>query len=371
LQLTGWQTSWIAEGEILPSIHTLPGGKMIAVVKSPTKEPRALVLWSKEGRELARSAVAFAGHVVASRVFDKRLIIASAGEVAEYDIGDLHPTRTRSLPASSEKTAYFAGPTGLWVVTDQSLSYFDLDGREPMIMSRPLVAVSNKPPCSTDPSSIRKPCSAGFQPSKAEMLVSDTGELSILDVYLEKYPISTTGVLPDQVWPSSVTVLDPRGNIVVQKPYSWMKGKREWFWTQSGSPQSGGPADWGLVRSRYETDGVGAGRFFSSRGTDFLFTSGTRETILQRRDRKFDLSWERSLQDFAGQIFISPAWTSSILLQDSRCYRFSSISDRGGHKVESMVPIREILLEQDATHYERPRFAIGQSSEGDWLLIAY
>ena len=372
LQLTGWQTSWMAKGEILLPIHTLPGGKMIAVVKSPAKEPRDLVLWNMDGQELARARLALAGDVVASRVFDKRLVIASAGEVAEYDTDNLRPGQTLKLPFSSEKTTYFTGPTGLWVVTDRALSYFDLDGRAPMTKNRPLVSVSDKPACPSDFMSIKAPCSGGFQPKEAEMLVSDTGEMLILDVYLEKYPISTPATVPDQVWPSVVTVLEPRGNIIVQKPYSWMKTKWEWFWSEgTGSQNRIGIGRGGLVRTRYVTDGIGAGRFFTSRGTDFLFTSGSRDTILQRRDSKFNLAWERKLQDFAGKIFLSPSWTSSILLHDSSCYRFSSISDRGAHKVESMVPIREILLEQDATHYERPRFAIGQSSEGDWLLIAY
>jgi hypothetical protein len=372
LQLTGWQTSWMAKGEILLPIHTLPGGKMIAVVKSPAKEPRDLVLWNMDGQELARARLALAGDVVASRVFDKRLVIASAGEVAEYDTDNLRPGQTLKLPFSSEKTTYFAGPTGLWVVTDRTLSYFDLDGHAPMTRNRPLVSVSDKPACPSDFMSIKAPCSGGFQPKEAEMLVSDTGEMLILDVYLEKYPINTPATVPDQVWPSVVTVLEPRGNIIVQKPYSWMKTKWEWFWSEgTGSQNRIGIGRGGLVRTRYVTDGIGAGRFFTSRGTDFLFTSGSRDTILQRRDSKFNLAWERKLQDFAGKIFLSPSWTSSILLHDSSCYRFSSISDRGAHKVESMVPIREILLEQDATHYERPRFAIGQSSEGDWLLIAY
>ncbi len=370
LQLTGRQASWPATGEILPPIHALPGGRILAVVKTLEKEPRDLVLWNKEGQELARSPLSLVGDVVASRVLERHLIVASTGEVVEYDTDNLRPGRTRQLPVPSEKTNYYAGPSGLWEVTDRALSYFDLDGRAPMTRNRPLVSVSDKPACSSDPSSIKAPCSAGFQPKEAKMLVSDAGEMLVLDVYLERHPISTTGVLPDQVWPSVVTILDPHGNIIVQRPYSWMKTKREWFWTQGGSPQSGGPVDWGLVRTRYETDGIGAGRFFASRGTDFLFTSGSHETIIQRIDRRFELLWKRSLQDFAGEIFISPSWTSPILLHDTS-YRFSSISDRGGQKVEATVPVREIFLEQDATQGKRPRFAIGQGAEGDWLLIAY
>jgi hypothetical protein len=370
LQLTGWQSSWLVKGAIVPPVHTLPGGRIVAVVKTPDKA-RDLVIWNKEGQELARSSLVLADDIVASRVFGKDLVIASKNEVAEHGVDDLRRGRARKLPVPAEKATYFAATTGLWVVTERTLSYFDLDGRPPMTRNRPLVAVSNKPPCSADPYDIQAPCSAGFQPNETKMMVSDAGELLILDVYLERYPVSTTRTLLDQVWPSIVTVLDPHGSAIVQKPYSWMKTKWEWFWSEgTGSQNRIGIGRGGLVRTRYETDGIGAGRFFTSRGTDFLFTSGSLETILQRRDRKFDLLWKRSLRDFVGQIFISPSWTSSILLHDGGC-RFSSVSDRGGHKVEATVPIREIFLEQDATRGERPRFAIGQSSEGDWLLIAY
>ncbi len=371
LQLTGWHASWLAKGAILPPIHTLPGGKILAVVNAPETDPKDLVLWSKEGRELARTPLALAGDVVASRVFDKRLIIASAGEVVEYDIDKLRPDRTRKLPVSSEKTVYAAGPTGLWVVTDRALSYFDLDGGASMTRTRPLVSVSDKPACSSDPSSIKEPCSAGFQPNEAEMLVSDTGEMLIIDVYLERYPISTTGVLPDQVWPSAVTVLDSRGNIAVQKPYSWMKTKREWFWTQGGSPQSGGPADWGLVRTRYVTDSIAAGRLFASRGSDFLYWSGRDEMVIHRWNRLLKPVWKQSIRDLAGGFISSPSWVSPMLLHDHGCYRFSTISDQGRSKREQLISIDGIAEEQQKTHYERPRFAIGQSAEGDWLLIAY
>ena len=369
LQLTGWQASWEAKGEIISSVHPLPGGRILAVVKGPEKDQRNLVLWNKEGQDLARAPLSLAGDIVASRVVDKHLVIASAGEVAEYDTDNLRPGRTRKLLVPSEKATYFAGPSGLWVVTDRALSYFDLDGRAPMTRNRPLVSVSDKPACPSDFMSIKAPCSGGFQPKEAEMLVSDTGEMLILDVYLEKYPISTSATVPDQVWPSVVTVLNPLGNIIAQKAYSWTKATWEWFWSEGTGPQNRiGIGRAGIVRTRYVTDGIGAGRFFTSRGADFLFTAGSDETVIQRRDRKFDLLWKRSLQD--GRVFVSPSWTSSILLYNSGC-RFLSITDRGGRKVEATVPIRDIFLEQDATRGERPRFAIGQSTEGDWLLIAY
>ena len=120
LQLTGWQASWLAKGAILPPVHTLPGGKILAVVKSSENEPRDLVLWNKDGHELARSPLTLVGDMVASRVFDNHLIIASAGEVAEYDTANLRPGQTLKLPFSSEKTTYFTGPTGLWVFTDRA-----------------------------------------------------------------------------------------------------------------------------------------------------------------------------------------------------------------------------------------------------------
>jgi hypothetical protein len=372
LQLTGWQSSWLAKGEILPPIHTLPGGKVLAVVRSSEMEPIDLVLWNREGQELARFPLALVGDVVASRVFDKHLIIASAGEVAEYDTDNLRPGQTRKLPVPSEKTTYSAGPSGLWVVTDRVLSYFDLDGRAPMTRNRPLVAASTMPPCSSDPSNMKEPCSGGFQPKEAEMLVSDAGEMLILDPYLEKYPINIAGIVPDQVWPSVVTVLDPRGSTIVQKPYSWMKTKWEWFWSESTGPQNRiGIGRGGLVRTRYVTDSIAPGRLFAARGSDFLYWSGGDEMVIHRWNRQLKPVWKQSIRNLAGGFVISPSWVSPMLLHDHGCYRFSTISDDGRSKREQLISIDGISEEQQKTHYERPRFAIGQSSEGDWLLIAY
>jgi hypothetical protein len=40
-------------------------------------------------------------------------------------------------------------------------------------------------------------------------------------------------------------------------------------------------------------------------------------------------------------------------------------------QIPSGSHILDIARELEKSHFKRPRFAIGQSSEGDWLLIAY
>ena len=94
------------------------------------------------------------------------------------------------------------------------------------------------------------------------------------------------------------------------------------------------------------------------------------ETVVRRMDRRFDNLWKRSFQTGVAAVQ-SPQWTSSLLLHDFRCARFSAISDSGRDKKEEVHFVHEIAKEQERTDYKHPRFAIGQSPEGDWLLIAY
>jgi hypothetical protein len=82
--------------------------------------------------------------------------------------------------------------------------------------------------------------------------------------------------------------------------------------------------------------------------------------------------WKRSIGPHVGEGFLfSPSWISPMLLHDHGCYRFSTISEDRKASASAEVLVREIYHEQARTSFKRPRFAIGQSTEGDWLLIAY
>jgi hypothetical protein len=147
LQLTGWQSTWLVQSEIVPPVHPLPGGKLLAVVQTAENGARDLVLWSKDGHDLGRSPFYIAGEIKAAQVFGNRLVVASAGEIAEIDTATLHKGRVRPFVVQATKTTQFRpSSTGLWVVGDKAVFYFDLDGRQPMEKARPLVAVA-KPRC--------------------------------------------------------------------------------------------------------------------------------------------------------------------------------------------------------------------------------
>ncbi len=257
-------------------------------------------------------------------------------------------------------------------MSDKVVSYFDLDGRESVEKSRPLAAI-DKPRCPDSAGDAKQPCSCGLQLDQTGAIASEAGDLLLIEAFKEIYPYGNVPGLFDEVWPSTATVLDTRGAVVVQKALSWMKKKREWFWTLGGSPQSGGPADWGLVRTRYETERAPASLPFASRGSDFLFWKISDErddTVLFRTNRGLETVWKRKLADFGGEV-VAPTWASQVLFHDNSCRKFSSVTEHGNIIAENKVEIREILLQLQRTKFKRPRFAIGQSSEGDWLLIAY
>jgi hypothetical protein len=369
LQLTGWQASWVVQGEIVPPVHALRGGNLLAIVHISEGDSRSLVLWSKDGHELARSPFDIAGEVKAGQVFGNRLVVASASEIAEIDTTTLHKGRARSFVVQTTKTTLFRpSPTGLWVVGDKAVSYFDLDGRQPAEKARPLVAI-DKPRCPDSWAEAKQPCSAGLQLGQTEAVVSEAGDLLLTEVFKEIYPYEDAPGLFDEVLPSTATVLDTKGATVAQRPLSWMKTKWEWLWSKGRSPQdpTGLPRWGGLVRTRYETDWNSLGLPVGARGGDLLFLRGQ---VLVRVDRQLGTLWKKTLGDVAPPV-TSPPWASHILLHNSVCYHFASISDRGSDRQAQTINIADLAMELWKNDYKRPRFAIGQSSEGDWLLIAY
>ena len=369
LQLTGWQSTWSVQGEIVPPVHPLPGGKLLAVVQTAENGARDLVLWSKDGHDLGRSHLDIAGEITAARVFGNRLLVATAGEILEIDIATLRKLHSRvfSVPAT-KTTLYQPAPDGLWVIGDGAVSFFALDGRRPVEKARPLVAI-DKPQCPANSGDVRQPCSAGLQFDQTEALVSETGDLFLKETFKEFYPYEGAYGQVDEVWPSTATILDTKGSVVVQKHMSRMKTTWEWFWSKGRSPQdpTGLPRWGGLVRTRYETDWNSLGLPVGARVGDLLFLQGQ---ALIRVDRQLGTVWKKRLGDVAPPI-ISPSWSSPMLVHNSVCYHFASISDRGSDRQEQTINILDLARELEKSHFKRPRFAIGQSGEGDWLLIAY
>jgi hypothetical protein len=373
LQLTGWQAAWPVQGEIVPPVHPLRGGNILALLKSVEGDSRSLVLWNKDGHELGRIGLEIAGEIEATRVFGNRLLVVTAGGVVEIDTATLHKVRARSFVVPATKTTlYEPGPTGVWVIGDKAISYFDLDGRPPVEKARPLVGV-DKPGCADIQGELKHPCSFGLQLERTRAVVSETGDIVVVETFKELFPY--TGRSIDEVWPSTGTVLDKRGNIIAQKPFSWMKTRWEWFWFKEGN--SGDPVGWpqlgGVVRTRYETESSPFTLPFASRGSGFLFwndSHGYDDMVLFRTDEHLQVLWRRGVHKMDNPI-LAPSWISPPLFHDDICRKFLTLTDGGSSKKENIIEIRDILLKLEQTKFKRPRFAIGQNKEGDWLLIAY
>jgi hypothetical protein len=306
-------------------------------------------------------------------VFGNRLVVASDGEISEIDTATLHKGRVREFVVQATKTTQFRpSSTGLWVVGDKAVFYFDLDGRQPVEKARPLVAIA-KPRCPDSAGDARQPCSAGLQLDQTRAIASEAGDLVLVEVFKEIYPYEDVPGLFDVILPSTATVLDTKGTMVVQKAISWMNTKREWFWSKGKSPQdpTGIPRWGGLVRTRYDTDGLSLGHPTAAREGDFLFLSrGSKDTVLSRLDRSLNTLWKRSLGGLSPSV-VAPPWASPFILHDNLCRKFATIKDNGSNKQEQTIEMPDLARELWKNDFKRPRFAIGQSSEGDWLLIAY
>lgn len=354
-------------------MHPVVGGKILAVVKSSDGDSRGLILWNKDGRQLAQSPLDIAGDIEAAQVFGDRLIAVTAGDVVQIDIATLRRVRGRSFAIpKTATTLYEPCPTGVWVVGDKAVWYLDLDGRPAVERSRPLVAV-NKPRCPANQGDVKQPCSSGLQFDRTTAIASESGDVVVVDVFKELYPYTGYQGSVDEVWPSTATVLDRDGTVVAQKPLSWMKTTWEWFWTKSGGSQDplGLPHWGGLVRTRYGTDGLSLGHPTIARGGDFLFLSrGSKDTVLSRLDSRLDTLWKRCIGNLSPAVE-APAWASPILLHDKLCHKFATIKDNGSNEKEKTIEMPDVASELWKNDFKRPRFAIGQSIEGDWLLIAY
>jgi hypothetical protein len=372
LELTGWKMSWPVKGETIPPLQPLPGGAMVAMVKLPDGA-RDLVRWSKEGKELARVPLELKGEVQASHLFGNRLVVASEAEVIEVDVNTLTRGRARRFElADNGYTLYRAGPNGLWVADEKAVYHFSLDGQAPLVLARPLDAKRKNNLCPKN-----APCPSCFVPENTKMYVSQQGDVFVLDVFAEQYPYKGSSGRYDQVFPSTATVLDAAGKIVAQKPFSTVKEKWQWLWTEGsgGGNPVGTPSDIGLVRTRHETKWMPASEPLDAHGNDFLFTSGsdegTDESTVRSMNRKLKTNWKVSFRNFA-HFITSANWARPLLIHDEGCYQFVSIGEDGRKQKDLVVyGIDGIQQEQFRTHFKRPRFAIGQSSEGDWLLIAY
>jgi hypothetical protein len=323
--------------------------------------------------ELARAPLDLDGEVEDTRLYGGRLVLASGSEVIEVDVNTLRKGRGRkfTLPGA-DHTLYRAGPNGLWVANEKELYHLSFDGTPPLALARPLDPKRKNTPCPKN-----QPCPSCFLPQNTRMYVSQQGDVFIREVFAEQYPFKGAPGQYDRVFPSTATVLDAAGKIVAQKPFSTVKEKWEWFWTEGGGSGNpiGTPGDIGLVRTRHETKWMPASEPLDPHGNDFLFTSGnsegTDESTVRSMNRKLETNWKVSFRNFA-HFITSEDWARPLLIHDERCYLFVSIGENGRKQKDLVVyGIDGIQQERFRTHFKRPRFAIGQSSEGDWLLIAY
>ncbi|HEY5282719.1 MAG TPA: hypothetical protein VIM14_08015 [Polyangia bacterium] len=178
----------------------------------------------------------------------------------------------------------------------------------------------------------------------------------------------------DEISPEFAVLLAPDGRVLIQLTPGPVQKHREWFWTEGGGSQNplGLPGDIGLVRTRYSGRRLDLYGIFAAMGHGFLSTHflGDSTDIVRQFNAKLEVEWKRAISSLTGPI-VSPSWAKPMLFHDTRCFRFVSIDGDGHATKEAHVYLPEILDELDASEGKKPRFAIGQDSNGDWLLIAY
>lgn len=109
----------------------------------------------------------------------------------------------------------------------------------------------------------------------------------------------------------------------------------------------------------------------STRESNVLFLNRAKpEVAVSLLNRNLDSLWKKTLGNLLSPV-VSPSWATPILLHDKVCRQFISINACGSAEQHQTIEIPGLARELEKNHFNHPRFAIGQSTEGDWLLIAY
>jgi hypothetical protein len=361
--------AWSVPSEILTPLHPLPGGRMLVVLRTATTKTHELALWTKEGQELGRKAIEVEGEVVSMRVFGDRLVLATADHVREYDTSTLAVKRVRAYaPEAMPHLMRVVAPGGIWVTGDSKLLYFDLDGNPPVARARPFAADL------TVGARGKVPWTEGLRGDRTKVMVSEVGDILVEETFLQHYPYDEYGNRWDSVFASTVTVLDTKGQTVGQKRLSWMKPTREWFYIddEHNNPSFNVPG--GLVRTRYGTEEASVGMPEASWQDRFIFANRNPHSdrmSLSILNRHLETTSARSRISRLIVFQTSSPWTKPNVLVDQGGENLMMLSEDGKVKTELRVDMYDVGLERELRHLKRERIAIGQDTDGSWLLIAY
>ena len=351
----------IEEGPPLSPVYVVAGsGDILAMVKPTSGAPLLLKRWTTEGKLVSSRALGTNEDVVASSLsIEATLTIVTHTELIRVAVPRDEPPLRVALPDGVKtRKNVVAGPQGAWFELKDRLVRVGFDGHSGAV-KLPLFEVAPQfARCRPDQSE-RFPCE---YVGERRLLATIDGGCVVIESVVHDFQVPHSYHI-DHAGTYVLSSLGSTGNLRAQSARGEVKSKWEWFWSESrGSRNS---SDFGLVRTRHEgTEGMTQ---VTERANGDLLLFTVEPKAVWRLDRSLKKIWKESVPEISADDVVSPAWSRGILatLGGSSFY---VVDDNGDHYRKAFY--------DDAVAMDRPpgvatKIAVGQSRNGEWLIVNY
>lgn len=328
-------------GLLLGPVHVSRDGQVLALVEVGGR--RFLVRWRASGELVGRQAVDLPGPVATSRLAADGSLLVVAGNVLARLAPDARVLANRRLDLSGVG-AMSAGAAGLCLARPGRIVREGLDGAR---WER------------------ATPVGREAEGSTVESLLAlEDGGCLVAERQTADHPVSGR-VQPDQTTRLHLTRLDPRGEVAASRAFGEDRTRREWFWMEPARAQSWGPSGFGLVRTRH-AGGASLLGFAERDGGDLVVAlSDQGGERLARLDRGLRELWSSPLGLDLAATALPPPWTRG-LLASSGGNLLAAFGEDGRPAGRGSAAYPE-----GAKSLEGRNEALGQSGEGEWVLVWY
>ncbi len=350
----------VEEGPPLAPVYVMAGsGDILAMVKPTNGGSLLLKRWTTEGKLISSRALGVTEDVISSSLsVEASLTLVTHSELIQVAVARDEPPLRVALPdAVKTSKSVVAGPRGAWFESKDQLVRVGLDGRSTAIKLPLFKVPAQFARCRPDQVE-QFPCQ--YVGERSLLATMDGGCVVTEDVVYD-FRVSNSYQI-DHPGTYVLSLLSATGQVRAQSARGEVKSRWEWFWSESrGSMNS---PNFGLVRTRHEGTERVTELAERANGDFLLFTGGPKAL---RLDRSFKVLWKESTPEISADDVISPPWTRGIMVSLGGS-SFFVINENGDH-------LRKAYYD-DAVAMDRPpgvatKIAIGQSRNGEWLIVNY
>ncbi|MGC4067302.1 MAG: hypothetical protein QM784_22195 [Polyangiaceae bacterium] len=268
------------------------------------------------------------------------------------------------LPENAKGSKHVvAGPGAAWFQFDDRLVRIGLDASS-IVVKLPLYRVDAKFAGCFEGQHDKYPCE--FVSGRDRLLFgASDGGCYVKEPITHEFRVSGTH-RPDQPGTYALSSVGPNGQVRAQVHRGEVATKWEWFWSRkSPSNPTIFPEDWGVVRTRYRSSEGFVNLAERSNGDILLFTA--RPNAVWRLNHTLKKErWKESIDDVYMDGVVSPPWTRGLLTTFAG--RIFVLNDDGSGDRTAYYGDNDAMKRED---FGPIRVAVGQSRNGEWLIVNY